>query len=91
MRAPLTLVSASALASTENLKRLISLLLAAPLDLSEEDSRDTSEEIYLQQDHVVITLRGILLSLLRNAQFWELHSIRGPLFRRPAAFWPKLD
>jgi hypothetical protein len=91
VRAPLTLVSASALASTETLKRLISLLLAAPLDLSEEDGRDTSDEIYLQRDHVVITLRGILLSLLRNAQFWELHNIRGSLLRRPARFWLKLD
>ena len=91
MRVPLTLVSASALASTENLKRLISLLLAAPLDLSEEDSRDSSDEILLQRDRVVITLRGILLSLLRNAQFWELHNVRGPSLCRPARFWPKLD
>lgn len=76
----------SALVSTENLERLISLLLAVSLDLPDEDTQDSSDEIYLQRDHVVITLRGILLNLLRNAQFWELHNIRGPSLRRPARF-----
>lgn len=71
----------SALASTENLERLISLLFATSLDLPDEDTRENSHEIYLQRDHVSITLRGILLDLLRNAQFWELHNIRGPLLR----------
>ncbi|KAH0838582.1 hypothetical protein J3R83DRAFT_6903 [Lanmaoa asiatica] len=65
-----------ALASTEDMERLVSLLLAVSLDLPEEDTRDDSDEIVSRRDHVVITLQGILLNLFRNAQFWELHNIR---------------
>jgi len=84
--APLTLVFGSALASTENLERFISLLLTASLDLSEEDTRDHSDEIYLQREQVVISSHDILPSLFRNAQFWELHNIRGLSLRRLARF-----
>lgn len=81
---PLTPVFDSALASTETLERFISLLLAASLDPSDEGTQENSDEIYLQEDHPVITLRGIFLSLLRNAQFWELHNIRSPSLCQPA-------
>lgn len=95
MKAPclLTLVFGSALASTEILERLISLLLDVSFDLSDEHTQDRSDEIDLQRGHVVITLRGILLSLLRNAQFWELHNIRGPSrsFRQSVQFWSKFE
>lgn len=83
--APLTLVFGSALASTENLGRFVSLLLTASLDLS-EDSRDHSDEVYLQREQVDISSHDILRSLFRNAQFWELHNIRGLSLRRLARF-----
>lgn len=49
------------------------------LDLPDEDTREDSDEIYLRRDDGVITLRGIFLKLLQNAQFWELHNVRGTL------------
>lgn len=46
------------------------------LDLPDkEDTREDSN--YLQRDHAAITLRGILFKCLQNAQFWELHNVRG--------------
>ncbi|KAF8446258.1 Urb2/Npa2 family-domain-containing protein [Boletus edulis BED1] len=68
-----------ALASTESLEKFVSLLLAESPDFYDEDTRDNSDEIHVESDHVTITLRGVLLGLFRNAQFWELHNIRAVL------------
>ncbi|KIJ21465.1 hypothetical protein PAXINDRAFT_177946 [Paxillus involutus ATCC 200175] len=61
-----------ALASTENLEKLVSVLLSIPLGVV----KDNHDEIHIQQDRTIITPRSILLDALRNAQFWELHNIR---------------
>ncbi|KAF8845403.1 hypothetical protein BDN67DRAFT_961740 [Paxillus ammoniavirescens] len=65
-----------ALASTEDLEKLVSVLLSIPLDVTNHTAQDNCGEIHVQQNHAIIAPRSILLDALRNAQFWELHNIR---------------
>ncbi|KIK97656.1 hypothetical protein PAXRUDRAFT_135830 [Paxillus rubicundulus Ve08.2h10] len=65
-----------ALASTENLEKLASVLLSIPLDVINDTAQDNHGGSRVQQDRAIITPRSILLDVLRNAQFWELHNIR---------------
>ncbi|KAF9229655.1 hypothetical protein BS17DRAFT_763186 [Gyrodon lividus] len=65
-----------ALASTENLEKLVSVMMTIPLDAVKNTAQHCHDEIHVQQDHAIVTPRSILLDALRNAQFWELHNVR---------------
>ncbi|KIJ68740.1 hypothetical protein HYDPIDRAFT_24992 [Hydnomerulius pinastri MD-312] len=71
-----------ALASKENLERLVALLLSIPLELPSQEKegaspREDDQPIQRRpQSAITITPRDILLNVLRNAQFWELRNIR---------------
>ncbi|KAF9243805.1 Urb2/Npa2 family-domain-containing protein [Melanogaster broomeanus] len=72
----------NALASAETLEKFVYVLLSIPLDLANKSAAQDS-----RGESAIVTPRSILLDVLRNAQFWELHNIRGlTLLRSVAVF-----